>query len=399
MALIIRLLAILAGAGGTWLLARRILRDETPLTDPEVNFPEEPVSARRIAETETVIQWGHVAESALIYMGTSPETIDRTQAITTAVGIQETRVTVPDANTRYFFEIVLNDDTTFITAERIIPLSSVQNLRDIGGYVTQSGQRVLWNRVYRAASLGQITADDLKTLEAMNVRVVCDLRSDDEAIHQPDRVPKGAKYLHLPVQDNGSRMQRGLELLFGVRGIAEYMQLMYTRIMLDEHVPVLRTIFEQLADEKQLPLLVHCSAGKDRTGITVALLLRFLGATDETIIADYALSNLWVDYFREITQPYLAQMARYGVTERDLQPAIIADVANIQATLDYIDRVHGSVEEYLRLVVGLDTLVLRKIRQNLLEAVIEEDTTEKRDTHYNDAVRRISVDIEFETDD
>ncbi|MGB1289144.1 MAG: hypothetical protein ACPG7F_21600, partial [Aggregatilineales bacterium] len=94
MALVIRLLAILAGAGGAWILAQRLGRGETDIVDPTVEYPEENASAWRISEMETHLKWEYEAESAVIYAGLTRDTINRETALATIVNAQEATVTV-----------------------------------------------------------------------------------------------------------------------------------------------------------------------------------------------------------------------------------------------------------------------------------------------------------------
>ena len=97
-----------------------------------------------------------------------------------------------------------NDFSTLVIypdhdSRRILPLQGAINFRDLGGYHTVDGRQVRWGRVYRAASLSRLTDSDLKYLETIGVRTICDLRNDNEVANEPDRVPASAAYRRMPL--------------------------------------------------------------------------------------------------------------------------------------------------------------------------------------------------------
>jgi protein-tyrosine phosphatase len=114
-------------------------------------------------------------------------------------------------------------------------------------------------------------------------------------------------------------------------------------------------------------MLIHCSAGKDRTGVAVALLLRLLGVPEQTVIEDYSLSNLYYEYFRDITAQIIRQLSYFGISEAEMSPLLMANPATMTAALRHIDAKYGSIEAYLTTAAGLDAAALKRIRANMLE--------------------------------
>ncbi|MEM7799025.1 MAG: tyrosine-protein phosphatase, partial [Chloroflexota bacterium] len=173
---------------------------------------------------------------------------------------------------------------------RYFSLERVRNARDLGGYVTQDGRTVRWGKVFRTGTLGAATDQDLERLGEHGVKLVCDLRSNREVKELPDKVPDGTAYQRFPIHEDDPMREIFPKILFNRAELVEMMAVGYVR-MADERPKAFGEILKQMADPDNLPILFHCTAGKDRAGITAALLLGLLDVPKETIIADYSLSN------------------------------------------------------------------------------------------------------------
>jgi len=171
------------------------------------------------------------------------------------------------------------------TIERRIALQGSTNFRDIGGYATRSGTTVRWKRVYRSDALARLTDDDLAVLAPLQVATLIDLRSPREleaSGHSRLVTEHGVTHKHLPFLPESTNPT-------DYQNIPPLSEL-YVH-MIERGAPTIRAVFEMLADNTTYPAVVHCAAGKDRTGVTIALLLRTLGVADEVIVADYALTD------------------------------------------------------------------------------------------------------------
>jgi len=156
--------------------------------------------------------------------------------------------------------------------QRAVRLAATRNTRDLGGLPTRDGF-VRTGLVYRSGALCFLTEADVATVQALKLSTVLELRVDSE-IHKdgPDRLALTSSiphHLRLPMSSS-----RG-------RGAEAY------RVLLVENRQAIRGFFELLANRHSLPLLFHCSAGKDRTGVLTALLLESLGTPREVILDDY----------------------------------------------------------------------------------------------------------------
>lgn len=254
--------------------------------------------------------------------------------------------------------------------DRDIAFEGIVNFRDVGGYLTEDGRRVRQGLLYRSGALHAVTENDLARLAEMGVKLICDLRSHEEIAAEPDRLPPTVRHLHMPLQstdENLDRRSRFFALLFNRRKLAGMMPEFYRRVIIDQNARLYGSLLRQFADTANLPAVVHCTAGKDRTGVAAALLLTVLGVPEETIVADYALSNRFYRHFYEYGNRAVRSLARLGIRAEHIQPLLIAHPNTIRGTLAHIRERYGGVEPYLRNAAGLDEATLERLRAVFLE--------------------------------
>jgi protein-tyrosine phosphatase len=235
---------------------------------------------------------------------------------------------------------------------RHIALPGTFNLRDLGGYPTSDGGAVRWRALLRSDALHRVQDGDLAILRALNLRTVIDLRSHAEAEIAPVSLDAlGARTLHRPV------------LSGGLPGLPAELSGIYRHII-DDCGAAIAAAIEPLGAPGALPALIHCSAGKDRTGIVVALLLAAIGVPDDVIAADYALSGTYLD---PGTTAAIGQVAvSTGLGDR-LTPALLASPPELMAqVLARARSGWGSAAGYL-LQHGLDGAGLTALRAVLVE--------------------------------
>jgi len=243
---------------------------------------------------------------------------------------------------------------------RHVPFDQCWNFRDIGGYPTSDGHSVAWKRYFRSGALEDMHEADREWLRSLGVRTIVDLRRPEETrdrgVHPAAEL--GARYAHLPPLPDGASAQ--LDQRFG-RAISGQRYLGY----LDYAGPSIRAIFEVLADPESYPLVMHCTAGKDRTGVTTAMALDLAGVAREVIEADFELTN-------RDTARWLAWSTANGRIEAAVNPdeerrrfGVPAEAIGV--FLDGLDERYGGVRGYLR-SLGLGEGVFAAIRQNLVAA-------------------------------
>jgi protein-tyrosine phosphatase len=254
---------------------------------------------------------------------------------------------------------------TLAPERRLLALPGAVNLRDIGGYPAAGGQRVRWGRVLRSGSLANLDEPALAHLAGLGLRTVCDLRTPQEAARNPDRLPAGAAYLNLPTYPDGNTGAWLQTLLFRRHELDTVFEEGYLR-MADHSAAAFGEVLRRLAEPADQPCLVHCTAGKDRTGIVIALLLLLLGVPEDLVIADYALSNRAYAHILDAAQEDVRRITAIGFTAEELRPIMTAHPQNLRRLLAHVRARHGTLERYLHQAAGVGPETVAQLRANLL---------------------------------
>ncbi|WP_164844394.1 tyrosine-protein phosphatase [Azoarcus sp. DN11] len=251
-------------------------------------------------------------------------------------------------------------------------LEGAPNFRDLGGVSVRDGRLVRCGRLFRSQHLGRLTDRDLDTLRTMNVRLVCDLRSETERERLPSRLPEGMalEVIALHVSEDvhaGGGAYEFLQQGRGAAGAFDMMREMYRR-QPRAMAGKLPQLFDRLADS-QVPAIVHCFAGKDRTGFVCALVLHALGATREAIFADYLTSEPYLDAEAEALtlKPRLEHRLDRPILATELGMILGVQPEYLQAALDAIADEYGDLDAYLERAAGLTAAKRAAMQTALLE--------------------------------
>lgn len=239
------------------------------------------------------------------------------------------------------------------------------NLRDFGGSTTQEGRSVRRGQLYRSASLHELSPGHLDGVRALGIGTIVDLRYNAEReVHATPWQALGCGTYwfrdHVPASAGG--LDQLLDSGEVTAGWAREMMTDTYRTMPYMILEGIRAFFEAAADGEGA-VLVHCTSGKDRTGITSALMLSVLGVPREAIVADYLATRRFdilasAAYRREGGFP----MERIEA----LRPIFSVEPAYIETTLDWLAERHGSVEQFLRSEAGVRTGTIGDARERLL---------------------------------
>jgi protein-tyrosine phosphatase len=246
---------------------------------------------------------------------------------------------------------------------REINFEKVRNFRDIGGYPTRNGRIVAWRRIFRSAELRHITRNDLARFQdEIGLVSVLDLRSEYERNNDGQRLlsESGFRFFYIPFTVDDETQDTTEERLHGCTNLGEfYLQLMREPTYGRRIVQALDII----ADSANHPLVFHCAAGKDRTGILSAMLLSILGVKDEDIKYDYHLST-----------PYIQNVINGFKEHADMPDDLkslpdyfwCAAQESMALLLRTLRREYSSVKGYLR-VMGAVSSQADRLRRALLE--------------------------------
>ena len=248
---------------------------------------------------------------------------------------------------------------------RILRLEGAVNLRDFGGYATEDGGRVATRRLYRCGTLADLTDGGKRAFAELDVKLICDLRRGDEKAAEPTPELAGAPgRLEIPI-DPGSAVVMRERLTERGLTLKERIDFMVgiNRDLASNHAEDYARMFERLLELEDGAFLVHCSAGKDRTGFACALILHALGVSEATVFEDYLLTNEAMDYegyvlkrirshlWTDLEADRESTMALFGVRPEYLRSAYDAIAAEFEG-----------VEHYIEQAIGLDSAARQRLR-------------------------------------
>lgn len=287
-----------------------------------------------------------------VYAGRSVESIDFAAPIASGVGTGEFPLAVP-AGERYYFRFVWQAGSA-ILAETHLPMEGGYNFRDMGGMRNSEGRYVKWGLLFRSDDLAHLTDADLEYLASIPLATIVDFRADDEAEAAPDKNPANLKHpVKLPVNPGNLRelMTESVDKEPSAEGLAAMMQELNRQLVSNpEIVEQYRRFFGYIQSEEYAPLMYHCSAGKDRTGMAAALILSALGVEREAILNDYLASNTYLgDKYAAI----VAENPHY-------EPLMQVRREYIEAGFAAMEEKYGSVQNYLE-ELGVDTAKMKEM--------------------------------------
>ncbi len=254
---------------------------------------------------------------------------------------------------------------------RIHRFDALDNFRDYGDYATGAGQRVAPGRLYRAGHQARASAADLDRLAALDIATVVDLRRPSERRDQPSKRPPGfAGTVIESDHDDGGEAPHITFLktadLTPDSG-RRFMTETYQRLPFEpSHLDLFARYFRALGDTDG-PVLIHCAAGKDRTGLLAALTHHLLGVHHDDMIADYLLTNTAVDLERRA--PGIARQLQARTGRAAAHDAVVAflgvEALYLDTALTGIAAHYGSTDAYLEQALGVDTALRDRIGARL----------------------------------
>ncbi|MEN3348090.1 MAG: protein-tyrosine phosphatase [Bradyrhizobium sp.] len=244
------------------------------------------------------------------------------------------------------------------TPDRHLNLSGASNFRDLGGYVTQDGRTVRWRQIFRSNHLAHLTEQDIAVVRGLGVRSAFDFRGVAERAEALCGMTDVTVH-SLPVEPT---------VVAALRAIAETRPLSKddaVEVMRDsyrgyvqDNTARYRTLFANLLEDRA-PLVIHCTAGKDRTGFACALILHALGVPDEVIANDYLLTNQFYKRDPSATSELPDEIRQVLGTVR---PAFL------DAAFEAVDADYGSLDGYFRDGLGLGQAERKALEGRYLQA-------------------------------
>ena len=222
-------------------------------------------------------------------------------------------------------------------------LQGASNFRDLGGYATRDGHRVRWRQIFRSNHLGHLTASDVEVVRGLGVRSAFDFRGVEERAAAACVIEEIAVH-SLPIEPTVVAALRA-RLQARALSSADALEIMREsyRNYVRQNTHSFRELFAHLLEDRA-PLVIHCTAGKDRTGFACALLLQALGVPADVIAEDYLLTNRF--YRRDPnSSPDLPDDVRQAIGS--------VEASFLAAGLDTVRADYGDLENYFRNGLGL----------------------------------------------
>lgn len=250
-----------------------------------------------------------------------------------------------------------------------VPVQGVINIRCVGGFDVGSGKHVKPALIYRSGALGMITARGIEQLTALRISKAFDFRSESEieSYRMPAPVIPGLEIVKVPITEGQVFDPAALALRlqsFAEHELDAFLEI-YTEI-LELGGPAFETIFRHIIAHPDEPFLVHCTAGKDRTGIFIAILLMILGVDDQAIIDDYALTTAGLEPVLPLLIKRFEKDTVYMANWQGTLNMGSSRPETMAATIEIIRSKYGGAENYLKIRTTLNEQDIQKVCEHLV---------------------------------
>lgn len=290
------------------------------------------------------------------FAGPRPDEVDEAKPVAARSGPGGVRFDTPAGWRRMFVRATLDGQRFPLLTERVLPFPNLVNFRDLGGYPVEGdagGRRVRWNRLLRSGHWALPDDGESAVLSEMGIDTIIDFRGDDERDREPDRVPKNLRRtVNLPIPAGDMRQNQRLRAVLAsndANAARALMHEIYAELPV-KFIDAYRDFFAAVLEARG-PVVFHCTAGKDRTGVAGALLLRALGVGMSTVLSDYLISHAIMTANAEVLTRTEGEAAL---------PFLGVDTSYLKNALRAVVRRYGSTRRYLRRELGVDIEALRE---------------------------------------
>lgn len=242
--------------------------------------------------------------------------------------------------------------------EKVIKLKKVHNFRAVSNIKNTEGRSLKEGMFYRSAHLHKLKKKSFDEFEKLGITEIIDLRNSKEIFESPDHLPNGITYKkYSAFEDEGDQLSQARKLVLKGKvnaSDADKRMIDFYREYVTENPETIKTIITEIL-ESEKPILYHCTAGKDRTGIVTALILTILKFDKEAIYNEYLLSN-------NFRKPLVEKRLRLASNLHFLYPKMDLQVLEklswvekryLDAAFSAIDKKYGSTDAYIQQVLGI----------------------------------------------
>jgi len=252
-----------------------------------------------------------------------------------------------------------------------VVVPGVINVRDIGNLPSAAypGKVTKPNLMFRSAELSGVKPEGKALLKDLGITAVYDLRSDTEIrkYNTPSPTVEGITFHHVPVfqtADYSPEMMAKRYALYASGKTEAFLEL-YSQV-LDHGGHAFGAVLRRIRDHPSEGLIFHCTAGKDRTGVLAAILLKIAGVADDAIAHDYALTRIGREPAREMIMARLSKEPLFASNNEAALNMFTCRHETMSAFLKYFEEKYGGVESYIKRYIGLSDEDLDTVRNNIL---------------------------------
>ncbi|MDG2060813.1 MAG: tyrosine-protein phosphatase [SAR86 cluster bacterium] len=258
---------------------------------------------------------------------------------------------------------------------RKLPLEGAHNFRDLGGFKTLDNRSIKWGLLYRSDSLHALSNEDIDYLLRLKLSSIVDFRSTFEREDHPDKLIGNTRMYLLSIDpfkdilpENSDQSFEDLqkEMFSGNLDLSDYL-VDFNRDLVSNFTPVYKDFFDTLINNKGLPLVFHCTAGKDRAGFAAALLLSVLGVPRDIVMDDYLATNF---YTEDETNKKLFKINLFSLFQADtenIKKVLGVEERYLRAAFNQIDEQWGGMDNYFEKGLMLSKFEIEKIKSLYLE--------------------------------
>lgn len=252
-----------------------------------------------------------------------------------------------------------------------LELTKVYNARDLGGTPTEDGRRIKPGRLIRSEALPELTKEDIHTLCVEHgLKAIIDLRTLTEREEKPDQELEGVENLHIPIfPEEVVGISRGKKTTDSIAdNWLPDMRINY-RMMVSDPAAIgqFKRVIGRIMEQKEGAILWHCTAGKDRCGMTSVYIERLLGMDMELIREDYLRTNIAAAPFAEKIHDFVLEKS--GNKEQALwaKKAFLAEPDYFDAAMDEMEKLYGGIDGFLEKGLGISREEREEFKNNILE--------------------------------
>jgi protein-tyrosine phosphatase len=269
---------------------------------------------------------------------------------------------------RHYFRLSDQYGNQLVATERRLGMQGAPNFRDFGGYSTTDGRQLKWGYLFRSGQLSKLSDQDVALLDSLGLDLVCDFRRVEEQDNDRSRLPaRSPAVISLPIipGSNSKSLEVAHEQMNSATALFDFM-VDINREFVESQAEAYARMFREILAVEDARFLVHCAAGKDRTGFAAAIIQLALGVPRDVVMQDYMLTGRYFLPEREMERIRLKYQMEDMVDESIL-PVLEVHADYLERALRAIEDNYGTVEDYLQQALGVGPVELAELRNRYLE--------------------------------